>query len=686
MTILTLAVMAVLAAAPVPSAPQNQDKAEVALKAAMDKEVLDGNLKAAIDQYKKLAQGKDRAVAARALVRMGQCYDKLGDAESRKAYERVVREFGDQKDAVAEARKYLGAKAAGDGAVRVRRLDSDCSMPADDGQTVVCAKDGALIVRNLASRLERRVVEKPAGKLQWLDEFRVSPDGKKVAYTRDYENAADQIRVVAADGSGDRLLLEDADAAWGSMVLHDWSSDSQRLLATKISRKEKRGMQWLLVSVTDGSVRVLGTLEPGRVFSAGRFSPDSKYVVYGVGDPGHPKDIFAMAVEGGDPWILMSHESVNALTGWMPDGRLVFTSDRTGTLDLWSLRVRDGRPDGEPEVIRRDLGKSEPYGIGRDSALYYRLGTVNDEVYTAGLDLSSGRMVSTPSPVATRYVGLSYCPAYSWDGRFLAYGSGPPESHHIRVRTLATGAEREFKSPMASQRYTLKWYPDGSALLIHGRKAGETAKDAGFYRLSLTGGEVTPVLTGLRDDYATNPSFSPDGRYLYFRVVSPLRISRLDLKNGTREDDFLHLAQPDYMRLFALSPDGTRIVFGARKGKLDLDYIGVVSTGGGEPKVTYEYPADELMRGFAGLNWTADGRGILFHRSADNSRGGPESPDDIWFVPADGGVSRKLTSTTGYIIALIAHPNGRDIAWHTRRHQTESWIMENAFGPPRAAK
>ncbi len=35
---------------------QSQDKAEAALKAAMDKEVLDGNLKAAIDQYKRLSQ------------------------------------------------------------------------------------------------------------------------------------------------------------------------------------------------------------------------------------------------------------------------------------------------------------------------------------------------------------------------------------------------------------------------------------------------------------------------------------------------------------------------------------------------------------------------------------------------------------------------------------------------------
>lgn len=38
----------------------------------------------------------DRAVVATALVRMAECYQKLGDAESRKIYERVAREFADQ--------------------------------------------------------------------------------------------------------------------------------------------------------------------------------------------------------------------------------------------------------------------------------------------------------------------------------------------------------------------------------------------------------------------------------------------------------------------------------------------------------------------------------------------------------------------------------------------------------------
>ena len=99
--ILTLAAAAALWPIAQPGgAAQNQDKAEVALKAAMDKEIVDGDLKAAIEQYKKLAQNNNKSVAARALVRLGQCYEKQGNADARKTYEQVLSRFGDQKEAV----------------------------------------------------------------------------------------------------------------------------------------------------------------------------------------------------------------------------------------------------------------------------------------------------------------------------------------------------------------------------------------------------------------------------------------------------------------------------------------------------------------------------------------------------------------------------------------------------------
>ena len=79
---------------------ETNDSAEVQLKAATHLELVDGDLKAAIEQYKKITTnaGGNRSITAKALLQMGQCYEKLGLAEARHAYERVVRDFADQQE------------------------------------------------------------------------------------------------------------------------------------------------------------------------------------------------------------------------------------------------------------------------------------------------------------------------------------------------------------------------------------------------------------------------------------------------------------------------------------------------------------------------------------------------------------------------------------------------------------
>src|SRR5688500_16781799 len=106
------ALVTVVAVMLVVTVTHTQDSGDVALRAAMEVETVKGDLRAAIGQYKAIVAGRDRAIAARALLRMAECYRKLGDAESRVAYERVVREFADQVEAATEARRHLASLSA----------------------------------------------------------------------------------------------------------------------------------------------------------------------------------------------------------------------------------------------------------------------------------------------------------------------------------------------------------------------------------------------------------------------------------------------------------------------------------------------------------------------------------------------------------------------------------------------
>nr|MCU0256752.1 tetratricopeptide repeat protein [Vicinamibacterales bacterium] len=117
---LVLALTGLMLTAPHAAQAQPPSRPEVALQAAIKTETIDGDLKAAIEMYRQLADGTDRAVAAQALVRMGQCYERMGQsqvAEARKAYERLVRDFGDQGAMVAQARARLSAIGIGVGVV-----------------------------------------------------------------------------------------------------------------------------------------------------------------------------------------------------------------------------------------------------------------------------------------------------------------------------------------------------------------------------------------------------------------------------------------------------------------------------------------------------------------------------------------------------------------------------------------
>src|SRR5713101_6517999 len=107
---LAVTIVAWLLAAPFAIA-QKDEQAEVLMQAAHQKQLVEGQLEEAIQLYKRIVQehAGSRAVAAKALLEMGLCYEKLGNTEARKAYERLLRDYGDQNEAAVAARKRLAA-------------------------------------------------------------------------------------------------------------------------------------------------------------------------------------------------------------------------------------------------------------------------------------------------------------------------------------------------------------------------------------------------------------------------------------------------------------------------------------------------------------------------------------------------------------------------------------------------
>ena len=116
-----------------------------------------------------------------------------------------------------------------------------------------------------------------------------------------------------------------------------------------------------MISVADGSFRLLmsvGWNPPNEVF----FSPDSRRIVYErpAGEGLGQADVFVLAIDGSGTEVrAIEHGANEAVLGWSPDGTwLLFSSDRTGSWDLWGVRFRDGKPQGSAELLKSGIGKS----------------------------------------------------------------------------------------------------------------------------------------------------------------------------------------------------------------------------------------------------------------------------------------------------------------------------------------
>ena len=700
------------------AAGQKNDQAELALKAAIKTETVDGNLKGEIEQYKKIANGSNRAVAAKALIRMGQCYDKLGDAEARKAYERVVREFFDQKEAVEQARALLAAST------RDRPTESGLAFqrkgvlspaaaagglsrhPSPDGRYLFFQTKGSLWQRDLTTGEDRRLIQGQPGEIGGSTP-EVSPDGKQIAYTRlivKGDVPSCQLWVAGIDGSGVKLVMNDKErrlSPKGWFSPKGWSPDAKHILIVVYSDMTAlQSVSLALVSVTDGSVHAVGAQDD---FSFGSFSPDGKYLVAyslsrreGQLEP-VPGRLKLIPVDGSREIPLFESPARTWAPLWTPDGRMIlFLSDRSGTTDLWSIRMSGAKPEGEPELVKREV---DPFLLGftRDGSLYFRTSTFQSDIYTADLDPATGRVISKPAQFNQRFVGsVGYPMAWSRDGQFLAYArTSRRKVISFIVRSEKTGEEREIAPvPAFSKGYpkTLIWLSDGRSFL-----ADDFGKELFFHQIDIQTGQAKVFVTLSGSDKKYFPVLSPDGKALFYVQYAPYvkgapyqcGLMRRDMASGEIRD--LFPTKDVELEPLALSPDGRQLAFAINdwaesKEQQDTFALMIMPAEGGA--------ARELLRSkryIGALTWTPDGRHVLMMRESESGPDQQFGPYQLWSVPVGGGEPQPLglAKPGGFAVSadVSLHPDGRRIVYSNSQGPTEEvWVIKNLLSTPKTSR
>ncbi len=514
LTAISLLVIAGAAATLAATVRQAEDPA-VMLRAAIEKEEVDGDLQGAIALYRQIVErhSGQTAVAAKAQLRIGICYEKLGNAEAVKAYEAVLSRFPKEAEAVAEARGRLASlQRPGPSGLTVTRLSGpfgmECKALSPDGTKLagIGFNEGQnVVVYDLATDKREFITS-----YDWEEKSCStytpiwSPDGKEVVYSAQcWENRGEtnredsrELRIATLDGRS-RILFRNTDG--GGIAPCDWLPGGN---VVAVKGRGTTSYSLVLISAKDGSCRELSPLE--RVYSprdivmaeassSADGSPDGRLIAFSDGPAENGRDIYIVSADGSSPVRLTDHPADDKEPRWSPDGRhIVFLSLRHGSWALWGVAVEAGKPTGEPRMLLEGMQNTD-LGAWTDKGLLSQSETLIEDLYIADIDPVSHELRGKPRVVGYTPAGTNVSPAWSPDGKHLAFVSHSvdhPNEADVVVMPAEGGAARKYRIPtdkfQSASFRDLRWRPDSSALgLSHWNSEGQRS----FFQIDLTTGQ-----------------------------------------------------------------------------------------------------------------------------------------------------------------------------------------------------
>ena len=645
-----------------------------------------GDLKSAIALYFRVLEARpDRALAAQALIRVAECYQKLGDPAFNRIYGQVIRDYADQKDAVALARSRLsGNTPPSSGGITTRqawtgpKVDFEGSISSDGRYLSFVDRDsGDLAVHDLVSGTDRRLTNNPRPYVEGFALFSViGQDGRQVAYTWFNSDGSCELRLTGLGENGSatpRVLYKNDDVA--TIFPYHWSPDGKSI-AVQLERKD-RTTQIGLVSAANGLLRVLKSVD-WRGTTKMFFSPDGRYLAYDLvsGQDSEQHDVFVLAVDGSREIPAVVHEANDVVAGWTPDGKhLLFGSDRTGALSVWALPFAGGKPAGRPKLIKSDVGGFQVLGVTQSGALYFGVGTGGKELAMATVDFNSGTILTPSVRPIERFIGANSYPDWSPDGKYLSYTSQrDPFGQRLTlvIRSLETGQNRELNAPLTYVRWP-RWSPDGRSFVAQGQ---DFKGREGIYRIDAQSGVADMIVPGTE---RALPEWSADGKKIFYRSVDPAQQDHVIIEHDVASGTEREIMRGKALLALCPSPDGAYLAVVSvlnRNQPTRETVLLAVPLVGGEPR--------ELVRvkflitsGNGATNhnvtWTRDSRSVLFHEMpASGVKSG------LWMVTLSGGQPRKIDLGLEATRGARVHPDGKRVVFIAPDNETRDvWVMEN---------
>jgi Tol biopolymer transport system component len=232
--------------------------------------------------------------------------------------------------------------------------------------------------------------------------------------------------------------------------------------------------------------------------------------------------VFVVNIDGTQTTRITDSPAEDGSPIFSADGRFVlFSSNRRGTWDLWAIKVENGRPVGTAFPVKYDFGDHSKRITATGKVAFRTSGSgIDGVIYKDVYEVQATRSVpgdeAQPKALAKASFGCNFSPAWSLDGKKVAYirHRGAGEWHQLLcVLSLADGVEQTFDPGMAKFN-RMFWSPDGQTIALFGLAEGRGGW-WGLYLFSLaTRGRVADYIQA--DPAGWPLGFSADGKEFIF--------------------------------------------------------------------------------------------------------------------------------------------------------------------------
>lgn len=362
----------------------------------------------------------------------------------------------------------------------------------------------------------------------------VSPDGKRLAFIRDYPPDGSVVMVANADGADERKLA--ARTLPESFSSAAWSPDGKKLAC-------------------------VGGGRDGEGF-------------YG--------DLVEIGVEGGEQKPITDRRWTEVgEAAWHSDGSglIITASDKTDSaIQAWQISY----PGGEARRITTDLYGYIGLSMTTDSGAIVstqRLGFIN--LYAqAGETAGSAAQITSGSARGDGLSGISWTP-----GGKIVYSSTANGNPDLWTMEPDGSNQKQLTVDLGSNAFGLSVSPDGRYVVFVSTRAGSPQ----VWRIDIDGGNPKQLTGG---GQGRNPFISPDGKWVFYYDGAG-RASKVPIDGG----EPVQLTSPlSEIVPRGFSPDGKLIAYMPSKAGAEGKKLWIASSEGGAPIKIIDLPPGSRPR------------------------------------------------------------------------------------------